>query len=251
MNLGVRSITDGSVPAVTVPTVTTLDWLTLTAPEVDRLADFYQSVLGLEPADSDGLPHPTSTTAFAVPPGRLCLRPVTEVPSGGVHTHFAVTVTPDRYDEVYERLEADGPVVERTFGGRRSLYRIDPAGHCVEFGERPGLDEPVGPIFEVVLEVNDLDRAIDRYAPLGFDPMDRDLDRPRCRLRGPFDLELWEPHIGIGDARGGCHVDLGVTVDEPDSVATTLEPTTDTPRTVDDRLLVRDPDGHTWWLGSS
>lgn len=226
-----------------------LDWLAVAAADADALGAYYRDTLGLTPADpAGGVAGPPPAHAFATPPGRLCVRPLTVEPSGGVHTHFAIAVTPERYDRLHGRLAAAGPVVERTFGGRRSLYRTDPAGHCVEFGERPGLEASVGPVFEVVLEVADLDRALGRYAPLGFEPLGADGDRPRRRLRGPFDLELWEPHLGIADARGGCHVDLGLTADDPEAAARRLAPDGRAPRAVDDRWFVRDGDGHTWWF---
>lgn len=229
-----------------------LDWLALTGADIDQLASYYRDTLQLPPLRDDRqIPGPPPTYAFDTPPGAVCLRELTAMPSGGIHTHFAIRVTPDRYELVHERLSETESVIERTFGGRRSLYRIDPAGHCVEFGEDSSLDSAVGPIFEVVLEVADLDRAVNRYRPLGFEPIDSGDDRPRRRLRGPFDLELWEPHLGIANARGGCHVDLGLTVTDPITVARHLAPTDRQPTRRNGRLFIRDGDGHTWWLGES
>ncbi len=229
-----------------------LDWLTLTGADIEQLASYYREILELSPRRADHqIAGPPSTHVFDTPPGALCLRELTAMPNGGIHTHFAIRVTPDRYGQLHERLSETEPVIERTFGGRRSLYRIDPAGHCVEFGEDPELASAVGPVFEVVLEVSDLDLAVDRYRPLGFDPIDSDDTRPRRRLRGPFDLELWEPHLGIANARGGCHVDLGLTVTDPHAAARHLAPSGKTPTQRDGRLFVRDGDGHTWWLGES
>lgn len=225
-----------------------LDWLALAAASPGALAAYYRDRLGLDPVDGDDIAGPPVAASFETPPDRLVLRDHRTIPSGGVHTHFAVSVSPRRYDAIATRLRETGPLVERTFGGNRSLYRHDPAGHCVEFGERDGLDGPVGQIFEVVLEVADLDRAVSRYRQLGFEPIDGDPNRPRRRLGGPFDLELWEPHLGIDDARGGCHVDLGVTVDDPAATAAALADTADAGVERDGRLFVRDPDGHTWWL---
>lgn len=231
-------------------TVKRLDWLALAAGDPDGLARYYRDQLGLEQTDDQSIAGPPTAASFAAPPGRLCIRPHTAMPSGGVHTHFAVSVTTERYEWLLERLRDTGPVSERTFGGNRSLYRHDPAGNCVEFGERDGFDGRVGPIFEVVLEVPDLEVALDRYQALGFTPDDGSATRPRRRLFGPFDLELWEPHLGIADARGGCHVDIGVTVDDPRAAATVLVGAEGAGTWEGDRLFVRDPAGHTWWLGA-
>lgn len=224
--------------------------MTVAAADPAELAVFYRETLDLDTVTPSALPGDPPAYAFAAPPGLVCIRPLTAMPSGGVHTHFAIQVTPERYDHLIERLSETEPVVERTFGGNRSLYRHDPAGHCVEFGERPGLSAPVGPVFEVVLEVTDLERAVERYSALGFEPGPLDADRQRRRLRGPFDLEVWEPHLGIGDARGGCHVDLGLTVSDPEAAARWLAPIDRAPTYRESRWFVRDIDGHTWWLSS-
>lgn len=229
-------------------TARSLDWLSLASPDPPTLAAYYGETLGLSRTDTDGVAGPPAAAAFDVPPGRLLIRPLSVVPSGGMHTHFAIGVTPGRYDWVTARLARTGPITERRFGDHRSVYRIDPHGHCVEFGERDGLETDVGPLFEVVLEVADIDTAVNRYTDLGFDVVDRGADRPRCRLRGPFDLEVWEPHLGIADARGGCHVDLGLTVDDPPTAAAILGGGPAAARRIDDRMFVRDGDGHTWWL---
>lgn len=235
-----------------VTTARSLDWLTLAAAEVDEMAAFYRDTLELSPlADTTQRKSPPCAHAFEVPPGSLCLRDLTSMPSGGVHTHFAIAVTPERYERLYDTLTVEGSVTERTFSGRRSLYGFDPAGHCFEFGENPELSHSVGHIFEVVLEVADLERAIKRYAQLGFEPMVDDQSRRRRRLRGPFDLELWEPHLGIAEARGGCHVELGLTVTDAEAAGDLLAPPGRSPEARDDRLFVRDGDGHTWWLGEA
>ena len=58
-------------------------------------------------------------------------------------------------------------------------------------------------------------------------------------------LELWEPHLGIADARGGVHVDLGFETDEP---AAALEAVRNRigslERESNENVVVRDPDGH-------
>lgn len=228
-----------------------LDWMTLAAPDVDRLGSFYEETLRLsEAGGAPDIAGPSPSYIFETPPGTLCMRELTTMPSGGVHTHFAIAVSPARYERITSWLGPNELVTERTFGGNRSLYGFDPAGHCFEFGERDGVDGAVGQIFEVVLEVDSLERALDRYTPLGFEPLGSDDTRRRRRLRGPFDLELWEPQLGIADARGGCHVDLGLTVADPTAAADHLTTADREPARIDGRLFVRDGDGHTWWLDS-
>jgi catechol-2,3-dioxygenase len=55
---------------------------------------------------------------------------------GGAHVHFAMSVTPERLDELAEALGADaeGPVEHE--GGDRSLYLSDPEGNVVEVWDR-------------------------------------------------------------------------------------------------------------------
>ena len=132
----------------------------------------------------------------------------------------------------------------------------DPDDHCVEIG---GVDEastesaatendtpPLTGIFEVVLEVADLAAAESRYAALGFEVVDRGDERRRVRLRGPFDLELWEPQLGLADARGGVHVDLGLRTDDPAASVSALGDSVVSRESVDGGVRVRETDGH--WL---
>jgi catechol-2,3-dioxygenase len=174
----------------------------------------------------------------------VVLRRPTATPRGGLHTHFAFTVPAAAYDGWLARLRADHEVSQHRFGDVRSLYLYDPDGNCVELGESDDAGgEGIAGVFEVVLEVADLDRAESFYADLGFDPIDRGDERRRVRLRGPFDLELWEPQLGIADARGGVHVDLGVRGD-PEAALDAVGDRAQAVTSVDRGRRFRDPDGH-------
>lgn len=221
-----------------------LAWLALETSSPRASVDFYDRLVGFPLTDPDSLSGPEGLVAFRVGEDVLGFRSPEADPRGGRHTHFAVTINPAGYDPLLERFERHGRVTERRFGANRSMYMLDPAGHVVEFGERPAVEAAYGGIFEVVFEVTDLDRATQRYRRLGFEPVDRGEDRPRIRLRGPFDLELWEPHRGIGGGRGGAGVELGLGT--PDPVAA-LEALGVDPSEADargDGLAWVDPDGH-------
>ena len=212
-------------------------------------------------------------------PTELLLRRPTAVPRGGVHTHYAFSTTAAAYAAWRRRLTDLDPV-EFSFGASDSLYVYDPDGHCVEIGSvdgspvdgGPGSDgraadtdggangdersngtgkaasdrraPPLTGIFEVVLEVRDLDRAEARYRRLGFEVADRGEERRRVRLGGPVALELWEPQLGIADARGGLHVDLAFTTPNPDAAVESGAPWPSGPEAVDGGVRVADDDGH-------
>lgn len=218
-----------------------LRWLALEAKYLDPVRTFYAETLDL-PVLADG----GGEVRLAAGDHELRLRRPTESPRGGLHTHYAFATPDDRYGEWWDRLSASLDLEEHDFGGSRSLYCYDPAGNCVEIGQRGGGDRPITGIFEVVLEVGDLATATSFYTDFGFDVVDRGTGRKRVRLAGPVDLELWEPHLGIADARGGVHVALGFAADDPGAV---VAPVAD--RVLDrvgirDGVRVRDPDGH--WL---
>ncbi|MWG35702.1 VOC family protein [Halomarina oriensis] len=231
-----------------------LRWLALEAKYLDRMGEFYDAHLDLRTERTgDELRCSVGETT-------LVFRRPTGVPRGGVHTHYAFSTPFDRYDEWYERLSSRFDLEEHRFGEARSLYFYDPSGNCVEIGqverESAGGSETTGGsggasadaltgVFEVVLEVEDLDRAVAFYTDLGFEVVDEGANRRRVRLTaGPFDLELWEPHLGIADARGGVHVDLGVGVADPTATAERVRSLAVDVRPVEDGLRVRDPDGH-------
>jgi len=228
-----------------------LDALDSLALEVHHLANasaFYETHLGLDGTRTD---HEVS---YEVGDTTLVLREPSTVPRGGLHVHYAFATTEERYDEWYDRLDSDFDLAEFDFGGARSLYFDDPDGHCVEIGTagRNGGDALTG-IFEVVLEVEDIERAEDFYRALGFEVVDRGDGRERVRLAGPVDLELWAPQRGIADARGGVHVDLAFLADDASEAASAVEDRACEVEAIEnadaedgggDAVRVRDPDGH-------
>jgi len=217
-----------------------LQWLALEVKYLDRVQAFYEAFLDL------AVRHETDReVAFAAGDAALVLRAPGDPPRGGLHTHYAASVPAAAYDTWYDRLDEQFDLVEHTFGDARSLYFYDPEGNCVELGERDVAGPGVGGIFEVVLEVAEIDSALAFYEALGFEVVDEGENRERVRLTtGPLDLELWEPHLGLADARGGVHVDFAVTAADP---AATVDPVRDEAvavESVDGGLRVRDPDGH-------
>ena len=245
--------------------------LGLETKDLDAARAFYEDRLGFvadaEPDSGSrvaypiGSPERGESSAAGAEPTRLLLRRPTDTPRGGVHTHYAFSTTPGAYERWWQRL-ADLDPVEFSFGATDSLYVYDPAGHCVEIGGfdrgREDSDDPEPPadgtdpdptpplsdLFEVVLEVTDLPAAEDRYRRLGFEVVDRGGKRRRVRLSGPVDLELWEPQLGIADARGGLHVDLAFTTDDPAAAVEAGAPWPGTVESVSGGLRAVDGDGH-------
>jgi catechol 2,3-dioxygenase-like lactoylglutathione lyase family enzyme len=243
-----------------------LSWLALEVKSIEAARGFYGGALSMRELDSGSLPgslaRGSEQVAYAAGDTALVCRRPTTTPRGGLHTHFALSIPRGEYDDWWQRLESDGFALdEHVFGDAKSLYCYDPDGNCVELGQRdvpgPGIDG----VFEVVLEVTDLDRAESFYAALGFETVDRGADRTRIRMDGPMALELWEPHLGLADARGGVHVDLGFTTPDPDRAVDAIadqiearERVTDTDSGTDtgesstreraSASRVRDPDGH-------
>ncbi|USZ68273.1 VOC family protein [Halorussus salilacus] len=220
-----------------------LRWLALEAKYLDRARSFYETHLDLSVArERDG------EVVFDAGDAALVLREPGAVPRGGVHTHYAFAAPPDRYDAWRERLSPEFDLTEFDFGGSRSLYFYDPDGNCVEIGGVGEGDDPISGVFEIVLEVEDLARAESFYTDLGFEPTDRGDRRRRVRLGGPVDLELWEPQLGIADARGGLHVDVGFAAEDPEAAADAVADRACSVEEVEDpdreAVRVRDPDGH-------
>jgi len=216
-----------------------LSHLALEVRYLDRARAFYEERLGLRPeavADEE--------VAYAVGETDLILRRPSTVPRGALHLHYALSTPPDAFPTWEERLaDLDHDVVE--FGEYRSIYVDDPDGHCVELGnngEAGGADP--GGVFEVVLEVESLSAAEETYRSLGFEPVDRGERRRRVRLRGPFDLELWEPQLGLADARGGVHVDLGFATANPGAAADAIAGRCQSRQDHETGVRVRDADGH-------
>ncbi|WP_336024968.1 VOC family protein [Halobellus salinisoli] len=238
--------------------LTGLRRLGLEVKSLDRARGFYEGRLGLTRAGSDGRERVCYRVGSGdATPTALLLRRPTDRPRGGVHTHYAFSTTAAAYSQWRRRL-ADLDPVEFSFGSSDSLYVYDPDGNCVEIGSvdastagesvaPPDADESAPPltgIFEVVLEVMNLPRAEARYRRLGFEVIDRGSERHRVRLDGPVALELWEPQLGIADARGGLHVDLAFLTPNPDAAVEAGGPWPSDPEAVDGGVRVVDDDGH-------
>lgn len=222
--------------------LTGLRWLALEVKYLDPALAFYREHLDL-PVARRG----ESEVALQAGDTDLILRAPSGVPRGGLHTHFALATPDAAYEAWWEGLSGEFDLEEHQFGSSRSLYFYDTEGNCVEIGQRGEGDPAAGitGVFEVVLEVEDLARAEEFYRALGMEVMSRGDRRKRVRLTcGAFDLELWEPHLGLADARGGVHVDLGLAAED---ARATVEPITADALAVERReegYLVRDPDGH-------
>jgi catechol-2,3-dioxygenase len=218
-----------------------LQWLALEAKYLDPAVEFYRELLDLEVrARTD------DEVRLAAGPTDLVLRRPSGVPRGGLHTHYAFSVPSGGYDAWWGRLSEPFDLHEETFGPVRSLYFYDTEGNCVELMGSDDGDEPIiTGLVEVVLEVESLDRAEAFYRALGMEVVDRGANRKRIRLSaGPFDFELWEPHLGLADARGGVHVDLGLAADVERAVAAIEDEALSVERLEDGGARVRDPDGH-------
>lgn len=223
----------------------TCRWLALEVKDPASIASFYTEHLSVPiTAESD--------REIAVDVGggsELRFRRPCGVPRGGLHTHYALSCPADVYELWWDRLEDEFELEEVEFGSMRSLYFYDPAGNCVEIGgaaDACGLETPtLSGIFEVVFEVESLADAEAFYTDLGFEIVDRGENRRRTRLTsGPFDIELWEPHLGIADARGGVHVDVGIIDDDPNATAAAVSERAMRRESLDNGVRIRDPDGH-------
>jgi len=222
--------------------LSTPEWLSLEVKYTDRMAAFYDAFLEL-----DVVAEGEAETVLAAGDTELRLRAPGAVPRGGLHTHYALTVPEREYDDWYDRLDERFDLVEHTFGDARSLYFYDPEGNCVELGERALADDAGGVdgLFELVLEVERLDGAVDFYERLGFDIVDDGREEGRVRLStGEFDLELWAPRLGIADARGGIHVDFGVAAEDARAIARDVADDALAVTSVEEGVRIRDPDGH-------
>ncbi|ELY53461.1 glyoxalase/bleomycin resistance protein/dioxygenase [Natronococcus amylolyticus DSM 10524] len=222
--------------------LTGLSWLALEVKYLEPARRFYAETLSL-PVRADG----ENEVVLAAGETDLVLRRPEAVPRGGLHTHYALSIPAAEYDEWWDRLSAEYDLEEAQFGSSRSLYLYDPDGNCVELGQRDVAGPGIDGLFEVVLEVESLERAREFYEALGFRTVDVGDDRKRVRLNGPMALELWEPHLGIADGRGGVHVDLGFETDDPNAALAAIEDrVARVERETDEEVVVRDSDGH--WL---
>lgn len=224
-----------------------LRWLALEVESLERARQFYERTFGLAVATETD-----DEVAFTVGESNLVLRRPRSVPRGGLHTHYAFSAPVDEVDEWRDRLGEAFDLTEHQFGAYTSLYLFDPDRHCVEIG---GIDDGgsgLTGIFEVVLEVESLETAEAFYRELGYEPLDRGSARRRVRLdAGSFDLELWEPQLGLADARGGVHGDIGISCDDPAAAVDRLEALACRVEQLDDGYRIRDPDGHFLTIVSS
>jgi catechol-2,3-dioxygenase len=220
--------------------LSSLSWLALEVKYLDPAVEFYRTHLDLPVRER------TETEArLGAGDTEFVLRAPSGVPRGGLHTHYAFSIPGAAYDDWWDRLSADFDLHEERFGSVRSLYFYDTEGNCVELMGSDDAGEGITGLVEVVLEVEDLDRAVAFYEALGMETVDVGGNRKRVRLSaGPFDFELWEPHLGLADARGGVHVDLGFAVDSAaDCVAAVADEVLSVERE-EGWARVRDPDGH-------
>ncbi|WP_136715324.1 VOC family protein [Halorientalis salina] len=220
--------------------LTGLGWLALEVKYLDRARSFYESFLDLQTV------RETETeVALAAGDTDLVLRRPEAVPRGGLHTHFALSTPHEEYDAWKARLSESFDLVEHQFGDAKSLYFYDVDGNCVEIGQRSDEGAGITGVFEIVLEVADLDRAEAFYRALGLEVMGRGDERRRVRLTaGSFDLELWEPQLGLADGRGGVHVDVGFETDDPDAAVDAVEADACSVERLPDEARIVDPDGH-------
>lgn len=214
-----------------------LGWLALEAKYLGGAREFYADTLGL-----DVVRESETECVLAAGDTELVLRAPSTVPRGGVHVHYAFSAPRDDYARWRERLDV---VEERDFGAYSSLYFYDDDGHCVEIGESDASGDGIIGVFEVVFEVEDINRAVDFYTTLGATVSDRGDDRRRVRLdAGGFDIELWEPQLGIADGQGGVHMDVGFEVDDIGATVDAVEDDALATETTRDGVRLRDPDGH-------
>ena len=220
--------------------LTALTHLALEVKSLDRARAFYQEQLGLDPVETSD-----REVVFEAGETAVVLRRPSGVPRGGLHVHYAFATGAEAF-ETWEARLSSLPTEAFDFGGSRSLYVDDPDDHCVEIGgaDDDSTETGLTGVFEVVLEVGSLAPAEAAYRSLGFEVVDRGDERRRVRLRGPMDLELWEPQLGIADARGGVHVDLGFLTDDPDAAAAAMGDHVVEREETDDGVRVREADGH-------
>ena len=220
-------------------------WLALEVKSLERIGPFYREHLSVPVVSR-------TDRELALDVGgdsTLLLRRPDGVPRGGLHTHYALSCPTDTYEAWWDELDGAFDLQEVDFGSMRSLYFYDPEGNCVEIGDRDGprgSEEPtLSGIFEVVFEVESLSEAEAFYTDLGFETVDRGENRKRTRLTtGPFDIELWEPHLGLADARGGVHVDVGIGADDPGSAADAVADRVAKRESLESGVRIVDPDGH-------
>ncbi len=217
--------------------LTRLAWLALEVKYLEQAREFYAETLGM-----DVRSRREREIVFAAGETDLVCRRPESYPRGGLHTHYAFSIPYDEYDDWWDRLGETADLTEHQFGSATSLYLYDPDGNCVELGQQrvagPGIDG----IFEVVLEVEDLDRSGTVLRRPGLrDGRRRGRSSTRSDERTGGARTLGAPPRSRRRPRR-VHVDLGFEADDP---ARVLEAVGDRVRSVDaetdDRVVVRDP----------
>jgi catechol-2,3-dioxygenase len=225
-----------------------LRWLALEVKYLDNATSFYRRHLDLQT-----IRETDTEVAFAAGETDIVLRRPNNTPRGGLHTHYAFSTPADEYSNWWDRLSEHFDLSEFEFGTSKSLYFYDTEGNCVEIGQSDDKGESengngetsITGVFEIVLEVESLDRAESFYTSLGCDIVDRGDERQRTRLTtGSFDIELWEPQLGIADARGGVHVDIGIETDDQEALLDRIDTQATSIERFDTGIRVKDPDGH-------
>jgi catechol 2,3-dioxygenase-like lactoylglutathione lyase family enzyme len=111
-----------------------LNHVSISAPELEKSARWYEELFGLERLPTPNFGYPVLWLRAGDLQVHLFQRPV-EPPS---NHHFALTV--DDFERVYEKAQALGALDARTMGGALrklpdgsvQLYLRDPAGNLVE-----------------------------------------------------------------------------------------------------------------------
>ncbi|MFB6186008.1 MAG: VOC family protein [Halobacteriaceae archaeon] len=215
------------------------EWLALEVTSLERAREFYTTHLNLTPTETT-----ESEVTFETGGHNLLLRRPTSIPRGGLHVHYAFATPDDCYQTWYDSLSQTFDLQEVTFGEAKSLYFFDPDGHCVEIGQRGTGDDCLMGLFEIVFEVRDLESSVELFQMLGFKIVDKGDKRRRVRLSGPIDVEIWEPQLGIADARGGVHMDVGFSCESIDEIRMTLQNNVLSMTTTQKGLRVKDENGH-------
>ena len=217
-----------------------LSWLGLEVSSLARTRRFYGHLLGLAVVrESD------DALRYVVGDTELRLATVDAPTPGGRHVHYAFTTPPEEYERWLNQLSGTLDVEEHDFGVYRSMYFFDPDDHCVEIGTRGEQGTGLTGIFEIVLQVESLDRAEKFYTRLASGVIDRGQERRRVRLdMEAFELELWEPQVGLAGARPGEDVALGIVIGQLDTLIANLSPLARTVEPASTGYHVIDPDGH-------
>jgi catechol-2,3-dioxygenase len=220
--------------------LSSLRWLTLETSSLGSMCQFYEEQLGLTLQRRD-----EGAATFAVGGAELRLHTLDRAPRGGAHTLYRLAVPPAQYSAVRERLTGTNPDVTLPAREADAIAALDPAGNCVEVIKSSSAAGSQIALAGLVLEVSSLAPARVFYERLGFRGIDSDAAEGRARLgTDTVVLDLWEPQTVGGGARGGVHVDWGMTADDPQHTAERVVGDATAVEEVEAGVLIRDPDGH-------